>query len=341
MPANFYRYSYETAVKTNTEDEYLISLHENERCKDYMESPETGIYAKAYINNCVDSNGKYINEVIEKFGMERTMYVIANTIISTSNDGRWSPEIKSWGQNFHSEFGIEETDKSITLSQIHVGIVNILAKHVRQKFEDLKLYNHMHCKDTTEDLSGKIIVINYTEMNEKFWKPEYQLWLATGGFGCSPTASGRAVYAKCLYDGEENRWNREQITGVLMDKLLPDWARKSLSMIQQENIRRADISMMKLPNDNIVNSIKEQYPPGTRVMLTGMDDPYTTLCPGDRGTVRVVDDIGTIHVDWDSGSGLGLAYGEDFCRKLSEEELLEEQGLQSNEQENNEPEMSM
>ena len=99
-----------------------------------MESPETGIYAKAYINNCVDSNGKYINEVIEKFGMERTMYVIANTIISTSNDGRWSPEIKSWGQNFHSEFGIEETDKSITLSQIHVGIVNILAKHVRQKF---------------------------------------------------------------------------------------------------------------------------------------------------------------------------------------------------------------
>ena len=33
----------------------------------------------------------------------------------------------------------------------------------------------------------------------------------------------------------------------------------------------------------------------------------------------VVDDIGTIHVDWDCGSGLGIAYGEDVCKKVVEE----------------------
>ena len=47
-----------------------------------------------------------------------------------------------------------------------------------------------------------------------------------------------------------------------------------------------------------------------------MDDPYTSLRPGDKGTVTGVDDIGTIFVNWDSGSSLGVAFGEDLCRKI-------------------------
>ena len=38
----------------------------------------------------------------------------------------------------------------------------------------------------------------------------------------------------------------------------------------------------------------------------GEPDPYTRLREGDRGTVVHVDDLGTIHVKWDSGSSLGL-----------------------------------
>ena len=50
-----------------------------------------------------------------------------------------------------------------------------------------------------------------------------------------------------------------------------------------------------------------------------MNDPYNTiLMPGARGTVIAVDDIGTIHVNWDCGSSLGVAYGEDACRMLEE-----------------------
>ena len=39
----------------------------------------------------------------------------------------------------------------------------------------------------------------------------------------------------------------------------------------------------------------------------------------------IVDDIGSILVDWDNGSTLGVAYGEDHCRKLTQEELEEEE----------------
>ena len=55
--------------------------------------------------------------------------------------------------------------------------------------------------------------------------------------------------------------------------------------------------------------------PGTRVILVRMNDPYTKLQPGDKGTVTSVDDIGTIHVNWDCGSSLGVVFSEDECKK--------------------------
>lgn len=50
---------------------------------------------------------------------------------------------------------------------------------------------------------------------------------------------------------------------------------------------------------------------GRRVRLLRCTDPYTRLKPGSEGTVSLVDDAGTVHVDWDSGSTLGLVPGED------------------------------
>ncbi len=70
------------------------------------------------------------------------------------------------------------------------------------------------------------------------------------------------------------------------------------------------------PKPETVARLRRQYPAGTRVELVSMSDPYTKLRPGDQGTVTGVDDIGTIFVRWDNGSGLGVAYGEDHVRKL-------------------------
>ena len=66
----------------------------------------------------------------------------------------------------------------------------------------------------------------------------------------------------------------------------------------------------------MLKQLKEYFKPGTRVMLIRMSDPYTNLRLGDRGTVTLVDDIGTIHVNWDSGSTLGVVFGEDECRRI-------------------------
>ena len=68
-----------------------------------------------------------------------------------------------------------------------------------------------------------------------------------------------------------------------------------------------------------LQQLREEFPVGTRVELVSMNDPYNKkLIPGCKGTVRWVDDWGTIHVSWDCGSRLGVVYGEDACKKVLE-----------------------
>lgn len=72
--------------------------------------------------------------------------------------------------------------------------------------------------------------------------------------------------------------------------------------------------MNRLPAKEIIHRLREQYPEGCRVELAYMNDPYSKLKPGDRGTVDVIDDIGTIFCTWDNGSTLGIVYGEDAVK---------------------------
>lgn len=72
---------------------------------------------------------------------------------------------------------------------------------------------------------------------------------------------------------------------------------------------------MKFFSRQIVEKIKTEYPAGTRVELVKMDDIQAPPI-GTKGTVIGVDDIGSIMVAWDNGSGLNVVYGEDFCKKI-------------------------
>lgn len=72
---------------------------------------------------------------------------------------------------------------------------------------------------------------------------------------------------------------------------------------------------MKFLSRQIVEKIKTEYPAGTRVELVKMDDIQAPPI-GTKGTVIGVDDIGSIMVAWDNGSGLSVVYGEDLCKKI-------------------------
>lgn len=67
----------------------------------------------------------------------------------------------------------------------------------------------------------------------------------------------------------------------------------------------------------IVETLKERYPNLTRVELVEMDDIQAPPV-GTRGTVRGVDDMGSILITWDNGSTLSAVYGVDRVRIITE-----------------------
>lgn len=69
--------------------------------------------------------------------------------------------------------------------------------------------------------------------------------------------------------------------------------------------------------EKMADIYKKQYPKGTRIELISMADDYAVE-PGTKGTVRCVDDVGTIHIQWDNGRTLGLIPGEDSFRVIEE-----------------------
>ena len=68
--------------------------------------------------------------------------------------------------------------------------------------------------------------------------------------------------------------------------------------------------MMRLPDRRAVEALKAEFPDGCSVVLDEMDDVQAPP-PGTKGIVTHIDSMGTIHIRWENGSGLGAVPGVD------------------------------
>ena len=71
---------------------------------------------------------------------------------------------------------------------------------------------------------------------------------------------------------------------------------------------------VNFPSREIIKSLRKEFPVGARVELLKMKDVQAPPM-GTLGSVTGID--ATIHVHWDNGSSLGVAYGEDKCKLVN------------------------
>ena len=70
-----------------------------------------------------------------------------------------------------------------------------------------------------------------------------------------------------------------------------------------------------------IERLRKRYPEGTTVRLFSMTgEPQ--MQEGLIGTVRLVDDIGSIHVNWENRSTLALLPDEDDFEIVREQQML-------------------
>ena len=167
--------------------------------------------------------------VLEQYGFRRVNFVLANSLQEFRKsvcNHLVSDETYRWGKGMFipsdGKYNRYYTvDTAAALLESFIG-------QAREAYQALGLFGPEHCIESGLDYTGKVLVLSPDALKESCWSPENCLWEAYAGFGCSPTSSGRAVYATCLGDGERARWNRADFTGILKDEFLPDWAREKL-----------------------------------------------------------------------------------------------------------------
>lgn len=171
-------------------------------------------------------------EIIEQFGFNRVNFVLANTIREKRYDGRFSPSNKDWSRGIY----VPQNDSNWAFTvNSHPAVLDGFINLARKAWQDLKLYDKTHCLDTQgepADYTGKVLVVSPDWLKDRYKTPEFQLFYAESGFGCSPKASGRKVFGQFLYDGEQTHLNRADFIGIIREEHLPEWAKVKLDEIQ-------------------------------------------------------------------------------------------------------------
>lgn len=213
-----YPWSAQEAKQSDEMSKWQASHDENCRCARAIEEGIRQNFDGTHLNR------EFLNDVIAEFGFDRVNWVLANTIRCKSDDGRFSPSNKAWA----NEFRIPREDSGYAFAvQSHPAVVDGVILEARKQWHALNLFDRGHCLSEQHgaiDYTGKVLVMKPSMLKDKYKSPDYQLFMATGGFGCEVGKQGNSVHGYFLKDMEEATFRRNDFYGVIKRDFLPQWA---------------------------------------------------------------------------------------------------------------------
>lgn len=220
-----YRWSLQDAVTHNEVQDWRDSYRENCDCARAIERA----IADHYHDNILENGTK---DIIDRYGFDRVNWVLANTMQEKAHDGRFSQENKRWAKGFYIP---RDEVRWHFCVESHPGLTDLFVNQAREAWKKLGLFEPQSCiseKDGEIDYKGRLLVLKPTVLKESYRTSENQLFVAEGGFGCSPNSRGRKVFGKFLIDGEETNFNRDDFFGIIKDECIPEWAAEKLAELE-------------------------------------------------------------------------------------------------------------
>ncbi len=175
-----------------------------------------------------------VNGILQQFGFNRVNFVLSNTLRQKHDDGRFSPSNKAWSKSI---FVPRDSHNWAFTVESHPAVLDGFIDQTRKAFDALQLYDASHCESLSGmDLTGKVLVVSPYWLKDSYKTPDFQLFLAETGFGCSPTTAGRKVFGQFLYDGEQTHLSRSDFIGILKEECLPQWAKEKLEALEAPKV---------------------------------------------------------------------------------------------------------
>ena len=128
-------------------EQYRASHRANIDCKVAIEN----VIAENYQNNVLPDAAA--QQVVDLFGFDRTMFVLANTVREKDHDGRISRDNKDWAKTipvFEDVSGDRNRRLDYVIDRSHPGLVDIFVRQVRRAFQltqpltSLEIANEAH-----------------------------------------------------------------------------------------------------------------------------------------------------------------------------------------------------
>lgn len=124
-----YKKSFQYAYQHGEETQHIASHTANIGCKEAIEQA----IADHYSDNCLNT-AVAVQDVVKRFGYDRMLYVLANTVQDMEQDGRVSRANKDWAQTIPVAFENGKRDVSYLITRSHPGLLNLFVTEARHGY---------------------------------------------------------------------------------------------------------------------------------------------------------------------------------------------------------------
>ena len=129
----------------------------------------------------------------------------------------------------------------------YIGMLELFADRVKQLTEKVRAEwakitvprepitpDMCYPNDYDKSIVDEVVAIRKTVFRPEYQSADRQLVYVTGGNGAKGNPHGRAGFCKNLYTGEELRYERYEVEGVVKPECMPEWAKERLAEIQKQ-----------------------------------------------------------------------------------------------------------